>query len=73
MLNITDDTLLLLTVVSIGHRDSMSLTELFGQFERRGVFMDETTKEEVARFFEKRSMLDKKSDSGETQYVKRIL
>lgn len=73
MLNLTEDTLLLLTAISIGEDDALSLTDLFKCFESRGVFLDGLSREEVAKFFERRSMLDKKSDSGETQYVKRVL
>lgn len=73
LLNITDSALLLLTTLAIGEKDSISLTDLFKQFRRRGVSMDEPSREQVAAYFEKRSMLDKKSDSGETQYVKRVL
>ena len=73
LLNITDKTLLLLTILSIGSNENISLTDLFKEFKRRGVSLDESSKEQVAAYFEKRSMLDKKSDSGETQYVKRVL
>lgn len=73
LLNITDSTLLLLTTLAIGEHPNISLTDLFKQFRIRGVLLDEPSKELVAAYFEKRSMLDKKSDSGETQYVKRVL
>ena len=73
LLNITDSTLLLLTTLAIGEGQNISLTGLFKQFRARGVSLDEPSKELVAAYFEKRSMLDKKSDSGETQYVKRVL
>ena len=73
LLNITDSTLLLLTTLAIGDSESISLTDLFKQFKQRGVLLDEPSREQVALYFEKRSMLDKKSDSGETQYVKRVL
>lgn len=73
MLNLTEEMLMLLTVVVVGARDSLSLVDLFTGFERRGVFLDDISKDEVVRFFERRSMIDRKSDSGETQYVKRVL
>lgn len=73
MLNLTEETLLLLTAVSVGNKESLSLVELFRSFETRGVFLDEPSREAVAEFYDRRNMLDKKSDSGETQYVKRIL
>ena len=32
-----------------------------------------TTKSEVMRYYEKLNLIEKKSDSGDAQYVKRIL
>lgn len=73
MLNLTEDMLMFLTVSVIGAKESMSLVDLFAGFEKRGVFLDESSKDEIIRFYERRSMIDRKSDSGETQYVKRVL
>ena len=51
----------------------MSLNEVFHQFELRGVFLDQPSKDEVVKFYTKLNLIDKKSDSGDAQYVKRIL
>ena len=72
MLNITQDFLLLLTAISVKN-ERMSLKEVFSQFERRGVFLDRHSKEAVVELFDKINILDKKSDSGDAQYVKPIL
>lgn len=74
MFNLSDEVLMMLTTLSIGsNREKASLTSLFSEFEKRGVYLDEVSKESVLKFFESRSMIDRKSDSGETQYVNRIL
>ncbi|MFC0137963.1 DNA phosphorothioation-dependent restriction protein DptG [Staphylococcus petrasii] len=49
------------------------MKEVFAEFEKRGVFFDRYTKEEVVNFYEKMNILDKKSDSGEVKYVKPVL
>ena len=38
-----------------------------------GIFLDNTSKEYLQEFFTKLNLIDKKSDSGDAQYVKRIL
>ena len=37
------------------------------------IFLDNTSKEYLQDFFTKLNLIDKKSDSGDAQYVKRIL
>ena len=39
----------------------------------RGIFLDNISKEHLQEFFTKLNLIDKKSDSGDAQYVKRIL
>lgn len=74
MFNITEEVLLLLTIISIGgDQDKVSRTDLFRSFEQRGVYLDEPSKDAAISFFEARNMIEKKSDSGEAQYVRRIL
>lgn len=73
MLNITEEFLIFLTKLAIKHEEQMSLNEVFHQFELRGVFLDQPSKDEVVKFYTKLNLIDKKSDSGDAQYVKRIL
>lgn len=42
-------------------------------YKARGIFLDNTSKEYLQDFFTKLNLIDKKSDSGDAQYVKRIL
>lgn len=51
----------------------MRLNDVFGEFERRGVFLDNLSKDQAALYFEKLNLIEKKSDSGDAKYVKRIL
>ncbi|TWD92194.1 DNA phosphorothioation-dependent restriction protein DptG [Neobacillus bataviensis] len=72
VLNIKHDFLLLLTAVSVKD-ERIPLNELFNQFEKRGVAFDRYSKQEIITLFDKLNIIDKKSDSGDAQYVKPIL
>lgn len=72
VLNLKHDFFLLLTAVSVkGKR--MPLNELFKEFEKRGVIFDRYSKKEIISLLDNHNILDKKSDSGDAQYVKSIL
>lgn len=72
MLNMSQDLLLLLSAVVI--KDSKkSLKDVFKGLEDRGVYFDRYSKEAIVELFDKLNLLDKKSDSGDAQYVKPIL
>lgn len=72
VLNIKHDFLLLLTAVSVKNQ-RIPLNDLFVEFERRGVAFDRYSKKEIISLFDNLNILDKKSDSGDAQYVKPIL
>ena len=72
MLNLNQEMILLLTAVSI-KKDKISLKALFKEYERRGVFLDKYSKGEIIELLSKLNLIDKKSDSGDAQYVKSIL
>lgn len=71
-LNISQDFLMLLTGVSVKH-EKISLKQLFREYEKRGVFFDRYSKDEIIELFNKINLIEKKSDSGDAQYVKPIL
>lgn len=73
MLNITEEFLIFLTKLAIHDEDKLSLNEVFHQFELRGVFLDQPSRDEVVQFYTKLNVIEKKSDSGDAQYVRRIL
>ncbi|MFW6016455.1 MAG: DNA phosphorothioation-dependent restriction protein DptG [bacterium] len=72
MLNITQDFLLFLTAVAVKN-ERKALKSVFEEYEKRGVYFDRYSKEAVVLLLDKLNILDKKSDSGDAQYVKPIL
>ncbi|HAV16990.1 MAG TPA: DNA phosphorothioation-dependent restriction protein DptG [Acinetobacter nosocomialis] len=73
MLSLSEETLIFLTKISIKDDEQMRLKDVFEEFENRGVFLDDISKEQVAAYYEKLNLIEKKSDSGDAKYVKRIL
>lgn len=73
MLNLSEETLIFLTKICIKNQEQMRLKDVFQAFENRGVFLDSISKEQVANYYEKLNLIEKKSDSGDAKYVKRIL
>lgn len=73
MLILTEETLVLMTKVVIGDKKQIRLNTLFEEFHKRGIYMDKQTQESVVAFYEKLNLIEKKSDSGDAQYVKGIL
>jgi DNA phosphorothioation-dependent restriction protein DptG len=71
-LNLTQDFLLLLTAISVKD-NRIPLKKLFEEFEKRGVALDRYSKKEVTELLDNLNMIEKKSDSGDAQYVKPIL
>lgn len=73
MLVLNEEQLVLFTKIIIGKRDKMRLNELFDEFSRRGIDMDRQTHECMVEYYERLNIIEKKSDSGDAQYVKGIL
>jgi len=73
VLNLTERDIIFLTKICIREREKIRLNELFNAYEDRGISLDNTSKSELQEFFTKLNLIDKKSDSGDAQYVKRIL
>ena len=73
MLTLTEDMVLFLTKICIKEKDRIRLKEVFDEFAARGVFLDDTSKDKVTEYYEKLNLIEKKSDSGDAKYVKRIL
>lgn len=72
-LNLKEEDIIFLTKICIKDEEKMKLKDLFSAFEQRGVMLDLKTKEEINSYYEKLNLIEKKSDSGDAQYVKRIL
>lgn len=72
LLSLTREQLLLLVAVSVGN-ERIELNQLWLELEKRGVWLDYVSKEEVVLTLDKLNYMEKKSDSGDAQYVKSIL
>ena len=72
-LNITEDDIILMTKICINENEKLKLNKLFEEFESRGLFFDRDSKMKIVQLYEKLNLLEKKSDSGDAQYVKSVL
>ena len=72
-LNLTERDIIFLTKLAIQHDEKIRLNDLYKEYEKRGIYLDSTSKSLLQEFFTKLNLIDKKSDSGDAQYVKRIL
>lgn len=72
MFNLSQEMLILITALCIKD-DKIKITQLFEEYERRGLFFDRDSWDSIVELFNKLNLIDKKSDSGDIQYVKSIL
>lgn len=73
VLNLTERDVIFLTKLSLKNEEKIRLNDLYKEYEYRGIHLDNASKEFLQEFFTKLNLIDKKSDSGDAQYVKRIL
>lgn len=71
--NLTERDIIFLTKICLRDEEKIRLNDLYKEYEKRGIYLDSTSKEYLQDFFTKLNLIDKKSDSGDAQYVKRIL
>ncbi|MBT7093648.1 MAG: DNA phosphorothioation-dependent restriction protein DptG [Bacteroidetes bacterium] len=64
--------LMFLSRLCIGNKEKLRLRELWTEFARRGVAFDFDSQRQIVTLFEKLNLLEKKSDSGDAQYVRAI-
>jgi len=72
-LNITEEYLLFITKLCIKHKEKIKLKDLFKEYNKRGLYFDRDSQTKIVQLFEKLNLIEKKSDSGDAQYVKTIL
>ena len=72
VLNIDKKFLYIITALCVKN-EKIRLIDLFKEYERRGLFFDRYSKEEIVNLLNTWNLIDKKSDSGDAQYVKQIL
>ncbi len=70
--NLQHDFILLLVALSVKEK-RIPLNQLFKELEKRGIALDHYSKQELLNLLESHNILEKKSDSGDAQYVKPIL
>ena len=57
-------------IILAEHDGKVKLSVLFDKFEERGLVFDRESKRKIIELFEKMNFLEKRSDSGDAQYVK---
>lgn len=72
-LNLTEEDIILMTKICINNNDKLKLSFLFDEFEKRGMLFDRDSKIKIIQLYEKLNLLEKKSDSGDAQYVRSVL
>ncbi|KOF08735.1 hypothetical protein AC739_18635 [Planococcus glaciei] len=70
--NLKHDFVLLLVAISVKDK-RIPLNQLYIELERRGIALDYYSRQELVNLLDSHNILDKKSDSGDAQYVKPIL
>jgi len=71
--NLTEEYTIFLTKICVKDNAKIKLKDLFVELKKRGVSLDNDSKVKLIQLYEKLNILEKKSDSGDAQYVKRIL
>lgn len=72
-LNLDEEDIILMTKICIGDDEKLKLSTLFVEFEKRGLYFDRDSKIKIVQLYEKLNLLEKKSDSGDAQYVRSVL
>jgi DNA phosphorothioation-dependent restriction protein DptG len=67
---LSQEILLFLTKLCVGNNDKIRLKVFWEKLKERGIAFDETSKLEIIKLFERINLIEKKSDSGDAQYIK---
>lgn len=70
---LTQEVLLFLTKLCVGDKEKIRLRVFWEKLQERGITFDETSKLEIIKLFERINLIEKKSDSGDAQYIKSSL
>lgn len=70
---LSQEILLFLTKLCVGNNDKIRLKVFWEKLQERGITFDETSKLEIIKLFERINLIEKKSDSGDAQYIKSTL
>lgn len=72
-LNLTEEDIILFTKICINNNEKLKVSTLFDEFEKRGMYFDRDSRTKIISLYEKLNLLEKKSDSGDAQYVRSVL
>ena len=72
VLNITREMLLTITTLCVKDK-KIKLEQLYEEYEKRGLYFDSYSKDEIEILLTKLNLIDKKSDGGDAKYVRPIL
>ncbi|WP_294352536.1 DNA phosphorothioation-dependent restriction protein DptG [uncultured Clostridium sp.] len=72
-LTLNEEDIILLTKLCINNNERLKLSLLFDEFKKRGISFDRDSKMKIVQLYEKLNLIEKKSDSGDAQYVRSIL
>lgn len=73
-LGINENDIVMFTQIILGqNQGKIRLSKLYEEFEKRGLFFDRESKRKISDLYEKMNLLEKRSDSGDAQYVKSVL
>ncbi|OPC04837.1 DNA phosphorothioation-dependent restriction protein DptG [Elizabethkingia ursingii] len=70
---LSQEILLFLTKLCVGNEEKIRLKVFWEKLYERGITFDETSKLEIIKLFERINLIEKKSDSGDAQYIKSSL
>jgi DNA phosphorothioation-dependent restriction protein DptG len=65
--------IMFLARLAVGSRSKLRLHDFWGDLERRGIAFDNESRRKIVELFERLNLLEKKSDSGDAQYVRAII
>jgi DNA phosphorothioation-dependent restriction protein DptG len=68
---LSQDYILMFVKLAITEADAnrIRLADMWGAFSKRGISFDQFSQKEIVNFLDRNNMLEKKSDSGDAQYV----
>lgn len=70
---VSQELLLFLTKLCVGDNEKIRLKEYWLKLRERGLTFDDNSKSEIVKLFERINLIEKKSDSGDAQYIKSSL
>ena len=73
VLSLDEEMILFLTNLCIGDRKNIKVNELINELELRGIYLDQVSTKELLNFYNKLSLIEKKSDSEDAQYVRKSI